>query len=81
MTGNITARMTNDLSVHYFSEISEGNYCEKSALHFHGGRKQFFLITNFDHCDSEKIVGQNFCNVFLCQKPKIVIFNLFIRVL
>ena len=45
----------------------EENYCEKSALYFHGGRKQFFsLITYFDHCDSEKIVDQIFYNVFLC---------------
>ena len=46
-----------------------------------GGSKFFPLITYFDQCVSENIVGQDFCNVFLCQKPKIVIFNLFIRVL
>ena len=33
------------------------------------GSKFFSLITYFDHCDSEKIVGQTCCNVILCQKP------------
>ena len=30
------------------------------------GSNFFSLITYFDHCDSEKIVGQIFYNVFLC---------------